>query len=98
MGGPVSPLLWCLGDDPIIEGTRSATGADTPTYADDLMGEVVGPRQALLMQYFLLAASKAAGLHVDVHSCLGVRLLGDHRGAMRRLAALPLVLREGADG
>eukprot|EP00969_Alexandrium_andersonii_P327256 14460530-Alexandrium_andersonii.AAC.1 len=49
MGGPVSPLLWCLAYDPLIEGTRRATGADTPTYADDLMGEVVGPRQTLVM-------------------------------------------------
>eukprot|EP00969_Alexandrium_andersonii_P225281 9950154-Alexandrium_andersonii.AAC.1 len=54
MGGPVSPLLWCLGYDPLIEATRVATGADTLTYADDLMGEVIGPRQALVMQFFLL--------------------------------------------
>eukprot|EP00969_Alexandrium_andersonii_P195676 8644590-Alexandrium_andersonii.AAC.1 len=54
MGGPVSPLLWCLGYDPLIEATQVATGADAPTYADDLMGEVVGPRQALVMQFFLL--------------------------------------------
>eukprot|EP00969_Alexandrium_andersonii_P168142 7433842-Alexandrium_andersonii.AAC.1 len=60
MGGPASPLLWCLGYDPLIEGTRRAAGADTPTYADDLMGEVVGPHQTLVVQFFLLAASKAA--------------------------------------
>eukprot|EP00969_Alexandrium_andersonii_P343102 15165720-Alexandrium_andersonii.AAC.1 len=65
MGGPVSPLRWCLGYDPLIEGTQRDAGADTPTYADDLMGEVVGPRQTLAMQFFLLAASEAAGLHVD---------------------------------
>eukprot|EP00969_Alexandrium_andersonii_P238341 10519964-Alexandrium_andersonii.AAC.1 len=33
--GPVSPLLWRLGYDSLIEGTRMATGADTPTYADE---------------------------------------------------------------
>eukprot|EP00969_Alexandrium_andersonii_P180588 7980789-Alexandrium_andersonii.AAC.1 len=58
---------------------------------DSLMGEVVGPRQILLMQYFLLAASKVAGLQVDVHACLGGRVQGEYRRALRRLASLPLV-------
>eukprot|EP00969_Alexandrium_andersonii_P227581 10049986-Alexandrium_andersonii.AAC.1 len=61
------------------------------------MGEVVGPRQTLVMQYFLLAASKAAGLHVDVHSCLGVQFQGDPRVARRRLAPLPVDVREGEE-
>eukprot|EP00969_Alexandrium_andersonii_P080718 3558243-Alexandrium_andersonii.AAC.1 len=54
------------------------------------MGEVRGPRQTLLMQYFLLAASKLAGLQIDLHSCLGGRVLGQCREALRRLAPLPL--------
>eukprot|EP00969_Alexandrium_andersonii_P235683 10405559-Alexandrium_andersonii.AAC.1 len=90
MGGPVSPLLWCLGYDPLIEGTRVATGADTPTYADDLMGEIVGPRQALVMHFFLLAVSKAVGLHIDTHSCLGAQVDTPVRAVQRRLAALPV--------
>eukprot|EP00969_Alexandrium_andersonii_P048751 2138016-Alexandrium_andersonii.AAC.1 len=90
MGGPVSPLLWCLGYDPLIEGTRAATGADTPTYADDLMGEVVGPHQALAMQLFLLAVSKAVGLRIDTHSCLGAQVDAPLRAVQRSLAALPV--------
>eukprot|EP00969_Alexandrium_andersonii_P018700 816737-Alexandrium_andersonii.AAC.1 len=61
------------------------------------MGEVVGPRQALVMQFFLLAVSKAVGLHVDTHACLGARVDAPVRMVQRRLAALPVRI-GGPDG
>eukprot|EP00969_Alexandrium_andersonii_P231240 10212812-Alexandrium_andersonii.AAC.1 len=72
-----------------MEGARLATGADTPTYAEDLMGEVVGPMQTLVTQFFLLVACKAVGLHIVARSCLGLRVTADEGAVRRRLAAFP---------
>eukprot|EP00969_Alexandrium_andersonii_P185868 8212751-Alexandrium_andersonii.AAC.1 len=60
------------------------------------MGEVVGPCQALVMQFFLLAVSKAVGLHIDTHACLGAWVAVSAGAVQRRLAALPVQIR--ADG
>eukprot|EP00969_Alexandrium_andersonii_P295410 13058004-Alexandrium_andersonii.AAC.1 len=61
------------------------------------MGEGVGPRQTLVMQFFFLAASKAVGLRIDVHSCLGLRVTCEV-GAIRAPLSLPLVILETAGG
>eukprot|EP00969_Alexandrium_andersonii_P190699 8424191-Alexandrium_andersonii.AAC.1 len=62
------------------------------------MGEVVGPCQALVVQFFLLAVSKAVGLHIDTRACLGARVASPLRAVQRRLAALPVQIREEEQG
>ena len=69
MGGPPSPLLWAMGYDPIVEGLAVAMSIGVPTYVDDLAANVFGPRQAIGAELFLMAASHAAGLHMDCHTC-----------------------------
>eukprot|EP00969_Alexandrium_andersonii_P181874 8037423-Alexandrium_andersonii.AAC.1 len=54
------------------------------------MGEVVGPRQVLVMQFFLLAVSEAVGLHIDAHLCLGARVAAAEAPVRWRLASLPV--------
>eukprot|EP00969_Alexandrium_andersonii_P088230 3891240-Alexandrium_andersonii.AAC.1 len=62
------------------------------------MGEVVGPCQALVTQFFLLAVSKVVGLHIDTHACLGARVEAPLRAVQRRLAALPVQIRDEDHG
>eukprot|EP00969_Alexandrium_andersonii_P321908 14223154-Alexandrium_andersonii.AAC.1 len=42
------------------------------TYVDDLSAHVRGAAQALVLAYFLVAASDIAGLLVETHHCGGV--------------------------
>eukprot|EP00969_Alexandrium_andersonii_P300311 13277019-Alexandrium_andersonii.AAC.1 len=53
------------------------------------MGEVAGPWQALVMQFFLPVVSQAVGLRIDTHLCLGARVVADETSVGRRLSALP---------
>ena len=59
MGGPASPLLWNMGYDPVLVGLSEALGIECPTYVDDLMALVRGPRQALEAVVRLLAVKLA---------------------------------------
>ena len=86
MGGTSSPLAWTLGYDPLIEGLTEATGVAAPTFVDDLAALTYGPRQTYHVLYFLMAASRAAGLQLETHRCRG--LLAD---------PLPEVLRQALD-
>eukprot|EP00974_Lingulodinium_polyedra_P076128 7372227-Lingulodinium_polyedra.AAC.1 len=56
MGGPPSTLMWHMGYDPSVEAIGGLI------FVDDLAGLHRGPRRALRVQYFLLAAGHAAGL------------------------------------
>eukprot|EP00969_Alexandrium_andersonii_P326275 14416677-Alexandrium_andersonii.AAC.1 len=76
--------------DPVVEGLRSATLAPDPTFVDDLSAAVVGVPQSLTVQLFLLVASKAAGLHVEVHTCEPSVVPGDVRHAARCLRVFPV--------
>eukprot|EP00972_Heterocapsa_arctica_P068705 10152590-Heterocapsa_arctica.AAC.1 len=77
MGGPASPFIWNLSYDPIVHALFITTGAEPPTYVDDLAAKVVGPRQALEVQIFIASAGKVAGLHTDTHTCTWIEGHGD---------------------
>eukprot|EP00969_Alexandrium_andersonii_P211119 9324641-Alexandrium_andersonii.AAC.1 len=59
------------------------------------MGEAVGPCQALVMHFFLLAVSKTVGLRIDTHACLGAWVAASADAVKRRLSALPAQIRAG---
>eukprot|EP00969_Alexandrium_andersonii_P027326 1191751-Alexandrium_andersonii.AAC.1 len=67
--------------DPVVEGLHAATLAPDPTFVGDLAAAVVGAPQSLVAQLFLLVASKAAGLRVDVRTCEPSVVTGDLRRA-----------------
>eukprot|EP00969_Alexandrium_andersonii_P118817 5253569-Alexandrium_andersonii.AAC.1 len=60
--------------DPIITAVAQGTGSSNPTFADDMSAEVQGPAQTLAVALLLVAARHAAGLHVETHTCYGVRV------------------------
>eukprot|EP00974_Lingulodinium_polyedra_P112487 10882753-Lingulodinium_polyedra.AAC.1 len=72
-----------MGYDPIVE----AVGG--PTYVDDLAGLQRGPKRALRMQYFLLAAGHAAGLAVATHSCVKVAVARISEAAREACSRFP---------
>ena len=69
MGGTASPLTWVLAYDPIVFAVQAATGAEAPTYVDDLSALTRGPRQTMRVMLTLPWLSLAAGLQVTTHSC-----------------------------
>eukprot|EP00959_Pyramimonas_sp_CCMP1952_P430133 9008965-Pyramimonas_sp.AAC.1 len=62
MGGTASPLLWCLGYDPLISALANITGADDPTYVDDLAALLGATAQTLRAGIALPWLARAAGL------------------------------------
>ena len=96
MGGTVSPLVWAMAYDPIIEGVWRATGADPPTFVDDIAMLVVGPRQAFRAELFLLVAGHCAGLLTECHSCEWLECATLDPRAEGVLGSLPVRVRRGA--
>ena len=95
MGGTVSPLVWAMAYDPIIEGVRRATGADPPTFVDDIAMLAVGPRQAFLAELCLLAAGHCAGLLTECHDCEWLECATLDPRAEDILGFLPVRIRRG---
>ena len=73
---------------------RSAAGVRAPTYVDDLVALVRGPRQAARAQVFLLAAGHGAGLLTERHACGCVQVMWDRTSVRRALEAFPIDVRE----
>ena len=94
MGGTASPFCWVLAYDPIVAGLHVATGAQDPTFVDDLAALVWGARQAVRAMLFLLAAGHAAGLLAEGHMCAWVECTGLSPAARSALAHLPVVITE----
>eukprot|EP00969_Alexandrium_andersonii_P147450 6520024-Alexandrium_andersonii.AAC.1 len=57
-----------------------------------MSASLVGSEMCIRDRFFLLAVSKAVGLQIDTHACLGARVNVPLRLAQQRLAALPLSL------
>ena len=72
MGGPSSSLTWCLAFDPVAWVAAMAALCRVIIYVDDLLALIRGAGQAALVYLALLAATKAAGLSVEEHSCVSV--------------------------
>ena len=62
-------LVWSIAYDPILDTTERATGAECPTFVNDLAALTNGPSQTTRTQLFLMVASHAAGLEVGAHEC-----------------------------
>ena len=91
MGGTASPLLWCMGYDPLIQAAADITGSAAPTYVDDLAALLASAEQALRVAIALPWLAKVAGLLVETHSCRGVQMPYDPRVA-DLLADVPVTL------
>ena len=99
MGGTVSPLLWCMGYDPIIETVAAAAAAPCPTYVDDLASLVEDAAQTLRVSIALPWASHGAGLLVETHQCKGLVVPANEPPNLAGLCAnLPVSLTTRADG
>eukprot|EP00969_Alexandrium_andersonii_P047697 2093133-Alexandrium_andersonii.AAC.1 len=61
-------------------------------FVDDFSAGVVGVPQSLAAQLFLLVASKAAGLHAEVHTCEPSVIAGNLRHAACCLRVFPIQL------
>eukprot|EP00959_Pyramimonas_sp_CCMP1952_P347407 7276304-Pyramimonas_sp.AAC.1 len=77
MGGTASPLLWCIGYDPIITAISDVTGDSCPTFVDDLASLLQDATQTLRATIAFTWASRAAGLLVNCHTCCGVEAQGN---------------------
>ena len=89
MGGTSSPLTWNVCFDPVLVALAITVDAAAPTYVDDLMCLVRGPRQAFAAMIFLVAVSRCAGLHTEMHRCAWIEATVDASWAACALAALP---------
>ena len=98
MGGTASPLLWCIGYDPIIAGTASVAGAPCPTYVDDLASLLRAAAQTLRVAIFLPWASWAAGLEVATHHCRGLHFAQPPDRLRAHCASLPVRAHCSQDG
>eukprot|EP00959_Pyramimonas_sp_CCMP1952_P186818 3906610-Pyramimonas_sp.AAC.1 len=76
MGGTASPLLWCMGYDPLISALSSITADDDPAYVDNLAALLSSMKQTLRAAIALPWAARAAGLLVEAHRCRGIRTAG----------------------
>ena len=92
MGGTVSPLLWNMGYDPIIETVGAAAAGPCPTYVDDLASLVQQAEQALRVAIALPWASYCAGLLVQSHECRGLILTHIPDGLLDLCEQLPITL------
>eukprot|EP00959_Pyramimonas_sp_CCMP1952_P436385 9138045-Pyramimonas_sp.AAC.1 len=72
MGGTASPLLWCLGHDPLFSALANITGADDPMYVDDLAALLGATAQTLRAGIALPWLARTAGLLVKAHKCKGI--------------------------
>ena len=61
MGGPLSPLTWEVAFDPVMWIAQLAACCKALGYVDDLLSNIFGPGQLLLVYLILLAAAQAAG-------------------------------------
>jgi hypothetical protein len=98
MGGTSSPLTWNICFDPILSALAATIHAATPTYVDDLMCLVRGPRQALAAMIFLVAVSRCAGLHTEMHRCAWVEAEVELAWAASAFAALPVEVSDAGEG
>ena len=98
MGGTSSPLTWNICFDPILSALAATVHAATPTYVDDLMCLVRGPRQALAAMIFLVAVSRCAGLHTEMHRCAWVEAEVELAWAAVAFAALPVETSDAGGG
>eukprot|EP00959_Pyramimonas_sp_CCMP1952_P386529 8100867-Pyramimonas_sp.AAC.1 len=62
MGGAASPLLWCMGYDPLISALAGVRADDDPACVDDLAALLSSTNQALRAATALPWAARAACL------------------------------------
>ena len=98
MGGPLSPLTWCMAFDPICWIAGMAAMCELLGYVDDLLALVFGPGHAMLIYLALLAATKAAGLVVEDHCCAWWVGSAGFDVAKELLAPFPTTVTPGPDG
>ncbi len=87
MGGTSSRLTWNVSFDPVLVARAIPVIAAAPTYVDDLMCLVHGPRQAFAAMLLLVAVSRCAGLHTEMHRCAWIEVTVDAAWAAHALAA-----------
>ena len=98
MGGPLSPLTWCMAFDPICWIAGIAAMCELLGYVDDLLALVFGPGHAMPIYLALLAATKAAGLVVEDHSCAWWVGSAGFATVQEILAPFPTTVTVGPDG
>ena len=88
-----------MGYGPVVYIVAVVLGRRCPTYVDDMSALLRGPREVAAGQLLLLAASRAAGLHVEGHTCASLHAPRSAACWLRALAeVLPLVVKEDAEG
>ena len=98
MGGTSSPLTWNVCFDPVLVALAVTVDAAAPTYVDDLMCLVRGPRQAFAAMIFLVAVSRCAGLHTEMHRCAWIEATVEASWAAVAFAALPVEVSDAGGG
>eukprot|EP00959_Pyramimonas_sp_CCMP1952_P164984 3448647-Pyramimonas_sp.AAC.1 len=61
-----------MGYDPLITALANVTGADDPTYVDDLAALLGATAQTLLAGIALPWLARTAGFLVEAHKCRGI--------------------------
>ncbi len=98
MGGTASPFIWVTGYDPLLEALTSTVQAPSPTYVDDSMCLVRGPRQVFATELFLIAVSRCTGLYLETYRCAWLEILVEAECARRALAAFPVEISDVGGG
>ena len=98
MGGTSSPLTWNVCFDPVLVALAVTVDAAAPTYVDDLMCLVRGPRQAFAAMIFLVAVSRCAGLHTEMPRCAWIEAAVEAPWAAVAFAALPVEVKDAGGG
>ena len=98
MGGPAKPMCWNIGFDPIVAGLGPCVRAANPTFVDDLLALVRRLLGIWRASLFILAAAKAAGLHIDLHTCRQTVFSGVPGKVAWALSRLMLDVREVRPG
>ena len=75
MGGPAKPGLWALSFNPLVVCVLRLRGLAAPTYADDLACLADDLAAYWRVSRFLLAATRAMGLSIELHVCQPLKQL-----------------------
>ena len=83
-------FYWIIGYDPVVHAMKTVGQARAPTFVDDLVALVRGPRHAARLQLLLLAVGHCAGLLTEGHVCASAVVGGQRADLQRYLEALPV--------